>query len=128
VGPVAARADAVITSPHGLRDDFAISIRSQRPVLNNLLLFFPAMIGLAIADLLVAILLGFRSRLWSHQILAIKAAKLIGRPARIVLSREGRVAYDRGPHTTEQRMALGAKADGTLAAPIHPGIAAMTTH
>ena len=66
--------------------------------------------------------------LWSHQILAIAAAKLSGRPVRIALSREGVFRVTGGRTTTEQRVALGAKADGTLAALIHTGTAAMTTH
>ncbi len=66
--------------------------------------------------------------LWDHQILAAAASKLAGRPVRIVLSREGVFRTVGGRTTTEQRVALGAKADGTLAALIHTGIAAMTSH
>lgn len=66
--------------------------------------------------------------LWSHQILAIAAAKLSGRPVRIALSREGVFRVAGGRTTTEQRVALGARADGTLAALIHTGVAAMTAH
>jgi xanthine dehydrogenase YagR molybdenum-binding subunit len=66
--------------------------------------------------------------LWSHQILAIAASKLAGRPVRVALSREGVFRIAGGRTTTEQRVALGAKADGRLAALIHTGTAAMTTH
>ncbi len=66
--------------------------------------------------------------LWSHQILAIAAAQLAGRPVRVALSREGVFRIAGGRTTTEQRVALGANADGTLAALIHTGIVAMTTH
>ncbi len=66
--------------------------------------------------------------LWSHQILAIAAARLAKRPVRIALSREGVFRIAGGRTTTEQRVALGAKADGTLAALIHTGVAAMTAH
>ena len=66
--------------------------------------------------------------LWSHQILAIAASKLSGRPVRVALSREGVFRIAGGRTTTEQRVALGAKADGTLAALIHTGIVAMTEH
>ncbi len=66
--------------------------------------------------------------LWDHQILAAAAAKLAGRPVRMVLSREGVFRIVGGRTTTEQRVALGAKADGTLAALIHTGVAAMTAH
>ncbi len=66
--------------------------------------------------------------LWDHQILAAAAAKLAGSPVRFVLSRESVFRIVGGRTTTEQRVALGAKADGTLAALIHTGVAAMTTH
>lgn len=66
--------------------------------------------------------------LWSHQILAIAASRLSGRPVRVALSREGVFRIAGGRTTTEQRVALGAKADGTLAALIHTGIVAMTEH
>jgi xanthine dehydrogenase YagR molybdenum-binding subunit len=66
--------------------------------------------------------------LWDHQILAAAAAKLSGRPVRIVLSREGVFRVVGGRTTTEQRVALGGKTDGTLAALIHTGVAAMTAH
>ncbi len=66
--------------------------------------------------------------LWYHQILAAAAAKLAGRPVRIVLSREDVFRAVGGRTQTEQRVALGAEADGTLAALIHTGVVAMTTH
>ena len=66
--------------------------------------------------------------LWDHQILAAAAAKVAGRPVRIVLTREGVFRTVGGRTMTEQRVALGAKADGTLAALIHTGVAAMTNH
>jgi xanthine dehydrogenase YagR molybdenum-binding subunit len=66
--------------------------------------------------------------LWDHQVLASAASKLACRPVRIVLSREGVFRLVGGRTTTEQRVALGAKSDGTLAALIHTGVAAMTSH
>ena len=66
--------------------------------------------------------------LLSHEILAAAASKMSGRPVRIVLSREGVFRIVGGRTRTEQRVALGAKADGTLAALVHTGVAAMTTH
>jgi xanthine dehydrogenase YagR molybdenum-binding subunit len=45
-----------------------------------------------------------------------------------MLSREGVFRIIGGQTTTEQRIAIGAKPDGTLAALIHTGVAAMTTH
>jgi xanthine dehydrogenase YagR molybdenum-binding subunit len=66
--------------------------------------------------------------LWNHQILAVAASKLAQRPVRIVLTREGVFRTVGGRTMTQQRVALGAKADGTLAALIHTGVAAMTKH
>jgi len=66
--------------------------------------------------------------LWWHQILGAAAARLAARPVRIALSREGVYRVVGGRTTTEQRVALGAKRDGTLSALIHTGVAAMTTH
>jgi xanthine dehydrogenase YagR molybdenum-binding subunit len=66
--------------------------------------------------------------LWDHQILACAAAKLAGRPVRIMLSREGVFRVVGGRTVTEQRVAFGASLDGTLDALIHTGITAMTQH
>ncbi|WP_244475484.1 xanthine dehydrogenase family protein molybdopterin-binding subunit [Rhizobium sp. Leaf311] len=66
--------------------------------------------------------------LWDHQILACAASRLAGRPVRIMLSREGVFRIIGGRTITEQRVALGARADGTLDALIHTGTAAMTLH
>ena len=66
--------------------------------------------------------------LWNHQILAVAASRLAGRPVRLALSREGVFRIAGGRTTTTQRVAVGANADGTLAALIHTGTVAMTTH
>jgi xanthine dehydrogenase YagR molybdenum-binding subunit len=72
---------------------------------------------------------GFGSKtLWQHQVLAAAAAKLAQRPVRITLSREGVFRIVGGRTLTEQRVALGAQADGTLDALIHTGTVAMTPH
>ncbi|HVJ43043.1 MAG TPA: xanthine dehydrogenase family protein molybdopterin-binding subunit [Dongiaceae bacterium] len=72
---------------------------------------------------------GFGSKgLWHHQMLGIAAAKLSGRPVRIALSREGVFRVTGGRTITEQRVALGAREDGTLLSLIHTGTAAMTPH
>ena len=63
-----------------------------------------------------------------HQILAAAAARLIGRPVRVALSREGVYRIVGGRTLTEQRVAIGARTDGRLTALIHTGIAAMTAH
>ena len=72
---------------------------------------------------------GFGSKtLWNHQILAAAAAKLAGRPVRIMLSREGVYRMVGGRTLTEQRVAIGAQADGHFDALIHTGVVAMTSH
>jgi xanthine dehydrogenase YagR molybdenum-binding subunit len=72
---------------------------------------------------------GFGSKtVWQHQVLAAAAAKLAQRPVRITLSREGVFRIVGGRTLTEQRVALGAQADGTLDALIHTGTVAMTPH
>jgi xanthine dehydrogenase YagR molybdenum-binding subunit len=72
---------------------------------------------------------GFGSKgLADHQILGTAAAKLIGRPVRVALSREGVYRIVGGRTLTEQRVAIGAAADGHFTALIHTGVAAMTAH
>ena len=66
--------------------------------------------------------------LWQHQVLAAAAARLAGRPVRIALAREGVYRVVGGRTTTEQRVALGAQADGHFLALIHTGTVAMTKH
>ena len=72
---------------------------------------------------------GFGSKtLWQHQVLGAAAAKLAGRPVRIALSREGVYRVVGGRTVTEQRVAIGAEADGRFTAIIHTGTVAMTRH
>jgi len=66
--------------------------------------------------------------LWWHQILAVAAAKLAQRPVRLALSREGVYRMVGGRTCTEQRVAIGAAADGQFEALIHTGAVAMTAH
>ncbi len=66
--------------------------------------------------------------LWFHHVLGAAAARLAGRPVRIVLSREGVYRIVGGRTTTEQRVAIGADADGRIQSLIHTGTTAMTTH
>lgn len=66
--------------------------------------------------------------LWDHQILAIAASKLAGRPVRIVLSREGVYRIVGGRAASEQRVALGADAEGRLTTLVHTGYSVMPTH
>jgi xanthine dehydrogenase YagR molybdenum-binding subunit len=72
---------------------------------------------------------GFGNKsVWNHHVLAAAAAKMVGQPVRLVLTREGVFRATGGRTLTEQRVALGAKDDGTLAALIHTGVAGMTDH
>jgi xanthine dehydrogenase YagR molybdenum-binding subunit len=72
---------------------------------------------------------GFGSKtLWQHQVLAAAAAKLMKRPVRIMLSREGVYRIVGGRTITEQRVAIGAQDDGHFDAIIHTGTVAMTPH
>lgn len=63
-----------------------------------------------------------------HQILAAAAARSIGRPVRVALSREGVYRIVGGRTLTEQRVAIGAQADGHFTALIHTGAVAMSAH
>ena len=72
---------------------------------------------------------GFGSKtLWRHHVLAAAASKLAGRPVRIMLTREGVYRTVGGRTLTEQRVAIGAQADGRFDALIHTGVVAMTEH
>jgi xanthine dehydrogenase YagR molybdenum-binding subunit len=72
---------------------------------------------------------GFGSKtVWQHQVLAAAASKRAGRPVRIALSREGVYRLVGGRTLTEQRVAIGAGADGRFDAIIHTGVVAMTRH
>lgn len=72
---------------------------------------------------------GFGSKtLWQHHILAAAAARMSGRPVRVVLSREGVFRIVGGRTLTEQRVAIGAQADGGFDALIHTGTVAMTPY
>ncbi len=66
--------------------------------------------------------------LWSHQVLAAAAALLTQRPVRLTLSREGVYRLVGGRTCTEQRVAIGARADGRFDAMVHTGTVAMSYH
>ena len=66
--------------------------------------------------------------LWQHHVLAAAASRLAGRPVRIVLSREGVYRVVGGRATTEQRVAIGAGADGHFEALIHTGTVGVNAH
>ncbi|MBO0806012.1 MAG: xanthine dehydrogenase family protein molybdopterin-binding subunit [Nocardiopsaceae bacterium] len=65
---------------------------------------------------------------WQHQVLAAAAARLARRPVRIALSREGVYRLVGGRAATEQRVAIGAAADGRFEAIIHAGTVAKGRH
>lgn len=72
---------------------------------------------------------GFGAKaLWDHQILGAAAAKLAGRPVRVRLSRASMHRLVGGRAQTEQRVALGADADGRLTALLHHGYATKPLH
>ena len=59
---------------------------------------------------------------WNHQLLCVAAARLAKRPVRLMLSREAVFRTIGGRTLSEQRVALGADANGTLSALIHTGV------
>ena len=72
---------------------------------------------------------GFGGKImWQHEVLAAAAAKLACRPVRMALSREGVYRMVGGRACTEQRVALGAEADGRLLALIHTGSSSTARH
>jgi xanthine dehydrogenase YagR molybdenum-binding subunit len=66
--------------------------------------------------------------LWWHQILAAAASRMVQRPVRLALSRAGVYRVVGGRTCTEQRVAIGAGADGRFDALIHTGAVAMSAH
>jgi xanthine dehydrogenase YagR molybdenum-binding subunit len=72
---------------------------------------------------------GFGAKaMWDHQILGVAAAKLAGRPVRLTLSRASMHRLVGGRTRTEQRVALGADADGKLKALLHHGYGVKPLH
>ncbi|MBR9764399.1 MAG: xanthine dehydrogenase family protein molybdopterin-binding subunit [Rhodobacteraceae bacterium] len=62
---------------------------------------------------------------WDHHVIAVAAARLAGRPLRLRLTREGVYRVVGGRSQTEQRVALGADAEGRFTALIHTGTSVM---
>ena len=71
---------------------------------------------------------GGKGLMWNHTLLCIAAAKLIERPVKLVLSREGVFRETGGRTLSEQRVALGAGPDGALQSLIHTGTTGVTAH
>ncbi|MBV9911024.1 MAG: xanthine dehydrogenase family protein molybdopterin-binding subunit, partial [Sinobacteraceae bacterium] len=65
---------------------------------------------------------------WNHHFLCVAAARLTGRPVRLVLNREQEFRVVGGRTLSEQRVALGATRDGRLQALIHTGTTAVVSH
>ncbi|MFZ5780389.1 MAG: xanthine dehydrogenase family protein molybdopterin-binding subunit [Pseudomonadota bacterium] len=66
--------------------------------------------------------------LWDHQVVAVAAARLVGRPLRLMLSRDGVYRMVGGRSPTEQRVAIGADADGRFTAILHSGYSIMPSY
>lgn len=62
---------------------------------------------------------------WDHQFVAVAAARMVGRPLRLQLTREGVYRIVGGRSPTEQRVAIGADADGRFTALLHDGWSVM---
>jgi len=58
---------------------------------------------------------------WDHQVVAVAAARLAGRPVRLMLSRESVYRMIGGRSPSEQRVAIGADAQGRFTALLHTG-------
>jgi len=62
---------------------------------------------------------GSKGQPWSHVALAAMAAKLVGRPVKLVVTRPQMFAWIGHRPQTEQRIALGAERDGRLVSVVH---------
>lgn len=65
---------------------------------------------------------GGKSKVWAGTIIACLAARVVRRPVRLALSREGVYRTVGGRTPTRQRVALGATADGHLTALVHTSV------
>jgi xanthine dehydrogenase YagR molybdenum-binding subunit len=69
---------------------------------------------------------GFGAKgLWDYQIVAAAAARIVDRPVRLVLSREGVYRIVGGRSPSEQRVAIGADPKGNFTALVHTGYSVM---
>jgi xanthine dehydrogenase YagR molybdenum-binding subunit len=71
---------------------------------------------------------GGKGGLWNHTPLCAAAAKVVKRPVKLVLSREGVYRVVGGRTPAEQRIALGANRDGELTAVLHSALTGTTSH
>ena len=65
---------------------------------------------------------GGKGFVWSGTLLTVMAARAVGRPVRLALTREGVHRTVGGRTPTRQRVALGATADGRLTALVHEAV------
>lgn len=65
---------------------------------------------------------GGKGMVWPGTVLTVLAAKVTGRPVRMMLTREGVYRATGGRAPSSQRVALGATADGKLTALIHTSV------
>ena len=65
---------------------------------------------------------GGKTMVWPGTVLTVLAARVTGRPVRMMLTREGVYRTVGGRAPSAQRVALGAEADGTLTALIHTSV------
>ena len=71
---------------------------------------------------------GGKGSLWTHTPLCAAAAKVVQRPVKLSLSREGVYRVVGGRTRAEQRIALGATRDGKLTALLHTCVTATPSH
>lgn len=71
---------------------------------------------------------GGKGGLWNYTPLCVAAAKVVRRPVKLALSREGVYRVVGGRTISEQRVALGAERSGKLDALIHTCVTATTSH
>ena len=70
---------------------------------------------------------GGKGGLWPYTQLCVLAARVIGRPVRVALTREGVFRIIGGRTPSQQRVAVAADARGKFAAFIHEGVTAQST-
>ena len=114
-------------------DDEKLTVHDPTQYLHGLKNSFAEMFGLKKNDIRVIApfvggAFGGKGNLWSHTALCVAAAKLTGRPVKLLLSREGVFRLVGGRTLSEQRVAIGAEADGKIRSLIHTGITGMTEH
>ena len=71
---------------------------------------------------------GGKAAFWTNTLLCVAAAKIVKRPVKLVLSREGVYRVIGGRSLTEQHVKLGATREGQFTALIHTGLTATTEH